>query len=35
MCRTTPAPLLIEGDELAFYGGKGHDGWWLSARLAE
>jgi IS5 family transposase len=26
---------LIQGDEQAFYGDKGYDGWWLSARLAE
>lgn len=31
----TPAPLLIQGDEQAFYGDKGYDGWWLSAKLAE
>jgi len=31
----TPATQLIQGDEQAFYGDKGYDGWWLSARLAE
>ena len=31
----TPAPQLIQGDEQAFYGDKGYDGCWLSARLAE
>jgi transposase, IS5 family len=31
----TPAPQLIQGDEQAFYGDKGYDGWWLAARLAE
>jgi IS5 family transposase len=31
----TPATQLIQGDEQAFYGDKGYDGWWLSAKLAE
>jgi IS5 family transposase len=29
----TPAPALIQGDEGAFYGDRGYDGWWLSAQL--
>ena len=31
----TPAPQLIQGDEQAFYGDKGYEGWWLSAQLVE